>query len=158
MLPLSNVSKGDDYFEDYTHPTVLDHAHTSWETFTRDLNIACEAICAPPSVDYDGVHALLMNWMDDDLGTVAELIELDALLKEEFHYSTEIWKIPTKQTEFEVGQKLAQLTSQMAGKNRLLIVYYGGHGCFDKNGRSIWQAYVYRLRSAAARLSSFYCA
>lgn len=81
-----------------------------------------------------------MNWADDDLGTHTELVELDALFKEIFHYSTEIWKIPTKQTEFAVGQKLAQVTSQTAGENRLLIVYYGGHGCFDRDARSIWQA------------------
>lgn len=86
-----------------------------------------------------------MNWADDDLGTDPELDELDALLRKTFNYSTEVWKIPSKQTEFTVGQKLAQIASQTAGENRLLIVYYGGHGRFDKSGRSIWQAYVYRI-------------
>ena len=136
----TNGLKDEDYFEDYTHPKILDNAHTSWETFAKDINTACEAICVPHSAEYDGVHALLMNWADDDLGTDTELVDLDALFRETFHYSTEIWKIPSKQTEFAVGQKLAQITSQTAGENRLLIVYYGGHGCFDRDARSIWQA------------------
>ena len=91
---------------------------------------------------YTQVHALLLNWVEDDLGTDEELFELHAQLQEQFNFTAEIWKIPSKLPEYELQKKITDVMAAHGGKDKLLIVYYGGHGKYDQNGQSIWQAYV----------------
>lgn len=83
-----------------------------------------------------------MNWAEDDLGTDIELVDMDALFRDHFNYSSEIWKIPSQHSEDALERKLSEVKVQFGGENRLLIVYYGGHGRHDPSSRSIWQAYV----------------
>jgi hypothetical protein len=51
----------------------------SWVAFAKELNEACLPKNPP---QYTGVHALLLNWADDDLGTDVELVDFQAQLKE----------------------------------------------------------------------------
>ncbi len=83
-----------------------------------------------------------MNWDDDDLGTATELSDMHALFQDCFNYSSEIWKIPSRHSEDALERKLSEVKVQFGGENRLLIIYYGGHGRLDPSSRSIWQAYV----------------
>jgi hypothetical protein len=93
---------------------------------------------------YIGVHALLLNWLEDDLGTHDELIDLQDVFQDQFNFTAEIWRIPSSQSEDKLEQKISQVKAEFGGENRLLIVYYGGHGKFDVNGRSIWHAWSKR--------------
>ena len=86
-----------------------------------------------------------MNWVDDDLGTDVELLELEVLLRVQFNYSTEIWKIPSYQSEDKLERKIADVKAIYGGEDRLLIIYYGGHGRYNRDAQSIWQAYVRSL-------------
>jgi hypothetical protein len=131
-----------DYFWDSTHPSALDFKHSSWDAFAQDLNKACFSIFPQNPPQYTGVHALLLNWADDDLGTDEELIGFHAQLKEQFDFTAEIWKIPSKEAEYELDRKIVDVRAAHGGENKLLIVYYGGHGKYDRNGRSIWQAWL----------------
>ena len=84
---------------------------------------------------------VLLNWLEDDLGTIDELIKLEKLFKDWFDYSAEVWRIPSsQQAEWELDQKLSIVTGQYRGGDDLLIVYYGGHGEEDPNHQSIWRA------------------
>ena len=83
---------------------------------------------------------VLLNWLEDDLGTINELIELEDLFKDYFDYSTEVWRIPSEDPYFELCQKLNTVVGQYRREDDLLIVYYGGHGGKDPSHQSIWQA------------------
>jgi hypothetical protein len=83
-----------------------------------------------------------LNWEEDDLGTITELKDLETLLRDSFNFTTEIWRIPTTRAEDKLESKISLVKAEHGGENKLLIVYYGGHGRFDPNGRSIWHALV----------------
>jgi hypothetical protein len=125
-----------------THPSALNFDHSSWDAFAQDLNNACLSIFPQYPPQYTEVHALLLNWADDDLGTDEELLDFHAQLKEQFNFTAEIWKIPSKEAEYELERKLFHVRAVHGEENKLLIVYYGGHGKINQNGQSIWQAYV----------------
>ena len=121
-------------------PVNLDFPHSSWKQFTENLTSACQPYYSQPIRDYRAVHVLLLNWEADDIGTSTELEELRDLFKNRFAYSTEIWPIPSSQPENALEIKLGAV-KQLYGKERcLIIVYYGGHGKMDRDGRSIWAA------------------
>lgn len=136
----TDLQKDVEFFQDHTHPKTLNFDHVSWTTFAQDLTIAGQSIFSQHPATYEGVHALLMNWVDDDLGTNTELSDMNALFQNDFQYSSEVWKIPAKWSEQALEQKLSDVKRDFGNEKRLLIVYYGGHGRFDSNGRSIWQA------------------
>ena len=102
---------------------------------------------------YGGVHALLLNWEGDDLGTDEELTELHNLFRSQFNFTVAIWKIPSVQAEDKLELKISKVKAEHGGENRLLIVFYGGHGKFGRDGRSIWHAYVLGLSSFSSFLS-----
>ena len=139
-LSQTDLQKDDELFKDQTHPKALNFDHVSWTTFAEDLTKAGQSIFSPHPARYEGVHALLMNWVDDDLGTDTELAEMNALFQKDFQYSSEMWKIPTEWSEDALEGKLSDVKRNFGKEKRLLIVYYGGHGRFDSSGRSIWQA------------------
>ena len=91
---------------------------------------------------YTEVHALLINWEEDDLGTITELEDLKSQFETQFHFTSEIWRIPSRLAEDSLERKIGDVKAQHGTEANLLIVYYGGHGKADKNGRSIWKAYV----------------
>src|SRR4051812_24198267 len=103
---MTNLPQDVDYFRDLTHPPAFDFQHSSWEAFARELTEACFPIFLQNSLQYTGVHALLLNWADDDLGTDKELIDFHAQLKKQFNFTAEIWKIPSQQSEHSLEAKL----------------------------------------------------
>lgn len=127
------------YFDDLTHPVTQNFDHHDWDSFAKDLTIACNSVFPRNPIQYARVHALLLNWIDDDLGTETELNDLDAQLKKQFNFTTEIWKIPNQDAENELEKKLSLVKGEHGGEGSLLIVYYGGHGMWDQT-RSIWAA------------------
>ena len=131
-----------DCFSDWTHPSDLDVKESSWVTFAKELDEACLSIFPKNPPQYTGVHALLLNWADDDLGTDVELVDFQAQLKEQFNFTVEIWKIPSQRPELKLQAKIMDVLNVHGGENKLLIVYYGGHGKHDEHHRSIWTAYV----------------
>ena len=119
----------------------LDFAHISWHKLKEDLTNVCTNMSSWPIPEYARVHVVLLNWLEDDLGTINELIELEKLFKDWFDYSTEVWRIPSGETaEFELGLKLCSVAKQHGGKDDLLIVYYGGHSEEDPYHQTIWRA------------------
>ena len=119
----------------------LDFAHTSWHKFKEVLTNVCTNLLSPPVPEYARVHVVLLNWLEDDLGTINGLIELEELFKDWFDCSTEVWRIPSSEVaEFNLELKLCGVTEQYGGKDDLLIVYYGGHGEEDPYHQTIWRA------------------
>jgi hypothetical protein len=135
----SLYNQDDTFFDDLTHPVTKDFEHTDWNTFANDLTNAYASIFPPNPITYHKVHALLLNWAADDLGTDIELQDLGRQLQSQFNFTTEFWKIPSQESDNELEKKLSQVKGGLEGQENLLIVYYGGHGQWHKN-KSIWAA------------------
>ena len=89
---------------------------------------------------YSDVHCLLLKWESDDLSVQDEITALAALFEDRLHFSVEQWQIPDDNSKRALQEKLYTFQDLHQQEDELLIVYYGGHGEFDRRGRSIWRA------------------
>lgn len=128
---MSNESKGETCHESLTHPPT---PHRPWDEFAHDANAASASRFPRQRRRYVGAHVLLLNWVEDDLGTESELDKVEAVFKERFDYTTERFRIPSENAQQKLFQKIAALTRQEDGQDRLLVIYYGGHGDNKQNG------------------------
>jgi hypothetical protein len=94
-----------------------------------------------PEYPYKSVHALLLVFEDDDLGTSHEVDQLFQVFKNDLHVTTsKKFRIPSK-TPFAVLEKLlCDWKAKYSRPESLLIVYFGGHGYQDD---------FYRIRFSA---------
>ena len=136
----TNNHKEDTLFDSNHGCPVLDFPHSSWEQFTENLTVACQPYFPQSIPEYHSVHALLLNWEADDIGTLTELEELRDLFENHFAYSTEIWPIPSSRPETALENKLGAVKQSYGKEGCLIIVYYGGHGEMKRDGRSVWAA------------------
>jgi hypothetical protein len=136
---MTNSPQDANYFRDWTHPSALDVKDSSVHAFVQDLKGACLSVFPRKPPQYTEVHALLLHWADDDLGK-DELVEFHAQLKEQFNFTAEIWKTPSQCPDCALEKKIVDVKAAHEGENKLLIVYYGGHGKYDQDSRSIWTA------------------
>ena len=105
----------------------LDFAHTSWYKFKEDLTNVCTNLFPRSIPEHARIHVFLINWLEDDLGTIEELTKLEIFFKAWFDCSTEVWRIPScKHVEWELEKSLSNVTREYGGEDDLLIVYYGG--------------------------------
>jgi hypothetical protein len=95
------------------------------------------------------VTALLISWLDDDLGVDKEIDRLDLLFKHEFHYETERYYIPSNNPAAELSDRLSSFIKAHSLENDgLSIFYYGGHGdntTESAAGYPEWRAYVLNM-------------
>lgn len=105
---------------------------------------------------YASVHALMISWEDDDLGTEADVQRLQCLFETTYGVSTTHFKIPSsKEPEFDLDVVIAS-TKDLCGRkdDGLLVVYYGGHGEIDRSTQhSIWKAWKFPPKHASAASS-----
>lgn len=119
----------------------LDFAHTTWYKFKEDLTNVCTKLFPRSIPKHARIHVVLINWLEDDLGTTEELMKLEECFKDWFDCSTEVRRIPSsKHVEWELQRTLSNVTGEYHGEDDLLIVYYGGHGEENRDHQSIWRA------------------
>ncbi|KAL8928174.1 MAG: hypothetical protein Q9208_001884 [Pyrenodesmia sp. 3 TL-2023] len=87
---------------------------------------------------YTDVSVLLLRWAADNLGVIDEVLRLEKVLRERFHFSTEQWDIPSEEPEHELTAKMLEFCKGKK-KNDLLILYYAGHGAGGPE-QCIWSA------------------
>jgi hypothetical protein len=86
---------------------------------------------------YKNVYALLLYWQDNDLEVEREIENLEDLLKTDFNFQVEQWRIPySSDARFQLTDRL-NAVSRSYGPDDLVILYYGGHGRNQK-GKCIW--------------------
>lgn len=98
---------------------------------------------------YKGIHALLLNWKDDNLGVVNEIDELEDVFRQIYHFQVERWEIPSKRPHNALAAKLLGFLDDYESKENLLIVYYGGHGSMNDDRQCVWSWYVHLHNSLA---------
>nr|POE77954.1 hypothetical protein CFP56_09595 [Quercus suber] len=120
-----------------------DHLDTFGDFF-RDLNQATRSALPSNLRRYSSVHALLIRWQDDDLGTEKEIDALDDVLKNVYRYKTEKYLIPSHDSSWQLQYRVSDFRNAHDKATSLLIVYYRGHGRLEsrpnKASKSIWQA------------------
>lgn len=105
-----------------------------------------------PRQRYSNVTFIALLWKDSDSGYLAEAKRLEELFKQTFNFSTDIFEIPTANSQEELKRVITQLVQDITQADSLLIIHYGGHGALDPcngdheasnpcNGhRSVWAA------------------
>lgn len=128
------------YSVERTHDTFLLPFHVKdLATFGQTLTDA--AATAYPTTGtsgrYKAVHVLLLSWVDDDLGVLEEISELDGAFTSIYGYATEQWKIPSIRSHNSLAKQLTGFLERYESEENLLIVYYGGHGRMNDNRQCV---------------------
>ena len=89
---------------------------------------------------YTAVDVLFTRWLSDNLGVISEITKFDELLKTEFNFTTEHCVLPDRDPEQFLNNKLYDFKKGKGGSDRLLILYYAGHGGGDIS-ECIWAAH-----------------
>ncbi|KAF2501299.1 hypothetical protein BU16DRAFT_555792 [Lophium mytilinum] len=87
---------------------------------------------------YRNVSVLIIKWDDelDELKTGPEVIELDALFRNSFHYNTRIVELNVaKKPQHQLNRHISTFVEDCDGENNLMIVYYTGHGVYREHER-----------------------
>ncbi|KAI4257149.1 MAG: hypothetical protein L6R42_005834 [Xanthoria sp. 1 TBL-2021] len=87
---------------------------------------------------YCDVHVLLLSWEDDDLGVVSEVNDLDDLFREVYRYRTDQWRIPSTKSHNALARRILRSLAEADASDKLLIVYYGGHGFMNEDRQCVW--------------------
>ncbi|KAL9008736.1 MAG: hypothetical protein Q9173_006169 [Seirophora scorigena] len=126
--------------KDTTHDiSRIDHHVKDVETLARVLNQAlCAAFPKTSQSRYKQVHVLLLSWEDDDLGVVTEIAELQRVFDFSYHFQTSHWELPSHKSHNALVRRVMQLLDESESGEKLLIVYYGGHGKMNEDRQCVW--------------------
>lgn len=126
-----------------TSPASADCLENVEELFDH-LNQAAESALPRGSRNYTAVFVLLLEWQNDDLGTVIDLNALERVFRGIYHYNTERYSIPSEEPSTQLEYRLNDFRRAHDNGTNLLIVCYGGHSRLDygkhRPSRSIWYA------------------
>ncbi|PKS07490.1 hypothetical protein jhhlp_006094 [Lomentospora prolificans] len=124
-------------------------ARVEFERFARHLQDAAMLIQRsaerPP---YASVSVLLLRW-EEDTTVESDLDSLEKVFRDQYHYRTERWNIPTvANPSIKLGVQMASFL-ESARSDHLLIIYYAGHGYVGADNQLYWAS---NTRDDAARL------
>lgn len=119
-----------------------------FESFARHLQDAAMYIYAKMQrkSPYKTASVLLLRW-EEDTAAEHDLLALEKVFGERYHYHTDKWAIPT------VPNPSIKLSVQMASfieharSDHLLIIYYAGHSYVGQDKQVYWArcAHIARL-------------
>lgn len=116
--------------------------HVSLEEWKKNVNTALFGMFPNTLYRYTEVHALLLSWEEDDLGVSDEVHMLRWMFETKYNFTTvEWWKIPSKQPNSQLEDKLYEFRKSYSRSQSLLVVYYAGHGYMDSGRNWKWAAY-----------------
>lgn len=95
---------------------------------------------------YTQVSVLLVRW-EDDTTFEQDLLHLEQVFRERFHYRTETYNIPTcPNPSMKLTAKMAQ-DLDYSNPNHLWIVYYAGYGFVGSDHNLYWAWYGFNSAS-----------
>lgn len=77
---------------------------------------------------YAAVNVLLISWKDDDTNSAAEIKQLKTIFQDSFNYTVYSYQIPSADSQASLNFLIASFLKDFGGLDRLLVIYYGGHG------------------------------
>jgi hypothetical protein len=101
------------------------------------------SLSVTPGLDYPyrEIHALLLQWQDDDLGVDCVITDLRQVFTVQFGFESACsFRIPSHRPFEALEQRLQDFKQQHSSEKNLLVVYYAGHGFLDLQNRMHWAA------------------
>ncbi|KAL9004727.1 MAG: hypothetical protein Q9188_002454 [Gyalolechia gomerana] len=126
--------------QERTHDiSLINHHVKDLVDLCQTLNRALSAAFPRSSRSrYCDVYVLLISWENDDLGVATEIDELEVLFRHMYQYRTDQWKIPSTKSHNAVVRRIMQSLDEFESSDKLLIVYYGGHGYMNEDRQCVW--------------------
>ncbi|KAK0705929.1 hypothetical protein B0T26DRAFT_679696 [Lasiosphaeria miniovina] len=102
------------------------------------LKLAANRASSTPGLSrYTSVHTLLLQWEFDDLGVSDEVQRLSDVLRLNYGFDVEHWKIPSAKPALNLTQTISDWIERFDGNHNLFVLYYVGHGRID-DGRQVF--------------------
>lgn len=89
---------------------------------------------------YKKVQVLLLFWITDDLFILPELEDLEQCFRDDYHFDTTIFPIPSENSHLELLMKIGSTIKEEESNETLFIIYYGGNARIDARSQTIWSA------------------
>ncbi|KAF2184883.1 hypothetical protein K469DRAFT_708655 [Zopfia rhizophila CBS 207.26] len=93
---------------------------------------------------YSTVNVLLLTWIDEDIGLMSEINELEHVFVKDFNFFVWRYGIPSESSQVELQVQITQFIKLWGSSDdALIIVFYSGHGgpTHDKtSSECIWSA------------------
>ncbi|KAL2196588.1 hypothetical protein P885DRAFT_38032 [Corynascus similis CBS 632.67] len=97
---------------------------------------------------HTSVSVLMLRW-EDDTSVQSDMLALERVFQERYHYHTDKWAIPTvPNPSVKLGVRIASFLDN-ARPDHLLIIYYAGHGYVGPDNQLYWAC---NSRDDAAKL------
>ena len=106
--------------------SLIDYHVKDLASFGDSLNDAASAAFPTGKSRYREVHALFLNWEQDNLGVINEILELQHAFQIHYNYDTQEWRIPSAHSYKALRKRISKFLDDFEDKESLLIVYYGG--------------------------------
>jgi len=128
------------------HELDFQQRHISLKQFGEGLQLAANTLFPNDSTSrYTKTSVLILSWEDEDpeLPVSIEISRLSYVFEHVYQFEVESWKIPTKNSHFELNQKIgAFVKPEDDDRQHLKIVYYAGHARLAKNRTLVWAGSV----------------
>lgn len=99
----------------------------------------CPPFQSSQSYPYLGVSVLLLHWEEGDLDIDWAIDGLQAVFSNDFGFDpVKTFRIPSQRPYSALEQELQNTKNSLSGGDRLLIIYYAGHGYLDRQNRMHW--------------------
>ncbi|KAG7288492.1 hypothetical protein NEMBOFW57_004845 [Staphylotrichum longicolle] len=120
-----------------------------FEAFARHLQDAAIHIQQQTlKPKHTSVSVLMLRW-EEDTSVEKDLLALEKVFRERYHYHTDKWAIPTvPNPSIKLGVQMASFLDN-ARPDHLLIIYYAGHGYVGPDNQLYWAC---NAREDAAKL------
>ncbi|KAH6844925.1 hypothetical protein B0I37DRAFT_378690 [Chaetomium sp. MPI-CAGE-AT-0009] len=97
---------------------------------------------------HTSVSVLMLRW-EEDTSVEPDLLALEQVFRDRYHYNTDKWAIPTvPNPSVKLGVRMASFLDN-ARPDHLLIIYYAGHGYVGPDNQLYWAC---NSRDDAAKL------
>jgi hypothetical protein len=94
----------------------------------EELNKELENYLPRRSQRYTVVNVLLITWEGGEKICAEEAAALSLVFEEKFNYRVWPYRIPLQDSQRLLGAYVGNFVGQFGGQDKLLLVYYGGHG------------------------------
>ncbi len=113
-----------------------------FEAFARHLQDAALYIQQQTlKPKHTSVSVLMLRW-EEDTSVEKDLLALEKVFRERYHYHTDKWTIPTvPNPSIKLGVQMASFLDN-ARPDHLLIIYYAGHGYVGPDNQLYWAWWV----------------
>ena len=134
---MSSMSEPDELPLSEARLRLLNASLGRFEEFSEALEESLEELIVNRRFGrYNSVHALLLAWKTPENREVELVKQLAKVFENTLNFTTKRHEILPDQSEEPLTLELEAAVRKHAAADELLIIYYAGHGCLDKQGKT----------------------